>query len=115
MVAFFVAIPLDTFILPVEETTYQIESFHDSERYGGSFILGTGSANSNAVFYVYRETPHGWLLVQLPAEITYIVEDNTSHPYAVEERTMFFRHQIRWTIHVPAGAIVEEYKLDGEP
>lgn len=93
----------------------------------GSFFLGSGYLNNEAVFYYYAEVgPKQYRQYSVPADQATIEESTDAKPHA--EITTYVRHPNRWfsvfgdmdraEIHntykfvVPDGTIVPNYVLD---
>ena len=104
---------------------WEIKSVKFDTRYKGAFFLGTGSIESHDYYYVFTAMNDGkWMKQKFPMESTYIKEVSTP-PRALEyTRTVNCAWYKKWlwsidnflpmitlyTLEVPVGTIVEEYK-----
>ena len=98
------------------DVTYEISSIEDLSGIHGSFVLGSGTIDSTAMFAYYRKVPDGaYKLEMIPSRQSLIYED-TIKSYVV-------RHCIAcsggdfygdiYDIHVPEGTIIKQFTLNG--
>lgn len=115
LVIFIIGLCLPTVIYQPEPdivSTWNLRSLDDSSSISGSFFLGTGTVNSNAVFVCYGQLPDGgYKLLQIPASQSRIYMNSENAQLKVI--TDACENQ-RYEFHVPSNTIVQRYELDSK-
>lgn len=98
------------------DVTYEISSIEDLSGIHGSFVLGSGTIDSTAMFAYYRKVPDGaYKLEMIPARQSLIYED-TETPYVVHHCIACSSEEAyrdSYKIHVPKGTIIKQFTLNG--
>jgi hypothetical protein len=88
----------------------EIYSIKEKENISGSFALGFGSIKEESYYYYYVKTDNGFLLNDIIAHGTYIVEDDSVKPNISYKRKAW-DYNVVYTITVPTNTIKVVYEL----
>jgi len=104
-----------------EKNISNIASIQDNVQTSGSFFLGSGTIDSEAVFYFYEQDGDGYRLTHVPAYRSKIVESNES-PHLVVSKAVGdhpfwgipLNSHDNYTFYVPTGSILNNFNLDAK-
>ena len=106
------------------ESSVPLATLQDNRGIQGSFFLGTGSIDSEPVYFYIKALPNGGFQQDsIPAEHVVVFQDDTQ-PRLITYQTWAKTEWLMWLglpggsyeseIHVPPGSITSAYKVDAE-
>lgn len=107
------------------QTKYDIVSISDGTNLNGSFVLGCGTIKEESYYYYYqKEITGGYTQHKVLTKQTTIFEDANEYPFVILYNVQSSDNRfaipfgkcpyITAEIHVPAGTIIKQFKLDLE-